>query len=55
VRLLALAAAALVLPMVSFGQLHVIASGGVSGAFGKISPEFEKATGVTVVTTLGAS
>lgn len=40
---------------VLFAQVKVITSGGFRAPFQQIQPEFEKATGITVTTTLGAS
>lgn len=45
----------LALPAVSFAQLKVIASGGFSAAYKELLPEFEKASGITVTTSSGAS
>jgi len=46
---------ALTLPVVSFGQLRVIMSGGFAVAYQELLPEFEKTTGITVSTTRGPS
>ncbi|MGD1092371.1 MAG: substrate-binding domain-containing protein [Bryobacteraceae bacterium] len=48
-------AAILGLPAASFAQVKVIMSGGFSAAYRELLPEFEKATGITVTTTSGAS
>jgi molybdate transport system substrate-binding protein len=45
----------LALPMVAAAQLHVIISGGFSGAYEQLLPEFERSTGIKVVTGSGAS
>src|SRR5580658_5498916 len=37
------------------GQLHVLISGGFSGAYEKLLPEFEQTTGIKVTTGSGAS
>ena len=37
------------------GQLRVLISGGFSGAYGKLLPEFERTTGINVMTGSGAS
>lgn len=42
-------------PAASSAQVKVIISGGFSAAYGRLLPEFEKATGVTVTTTTGGS
>jgi molybdate transport system substrate-binding protein len=41
--------------MVAAAQLHVIISGGFSGAYEQLLPEFERSTGIKVVTGSGAS
>jgi molybdate transport system substrate-binding protein len=43
------------MPAMLCAQLHVIVSGGFSAAFRELSPEFEKATGITLIATPGAS
>jgi molybdate transport system substrate-binding protein len=55
VRLVTAMAAVLALPTASFAQLNVITSGGFSVAYRELLPEFEKATGIRVNTTSGAS
>jgi molybdate transport system substrate-binding protein len=45
----------LAVPAASSAQVRVILSGGFSGAYGKLLPEFEKSSGVTVTTTTGGS
>jgi molybdate transport system substrate-binding protein len=55
IRLASLIAASLGLPTASFAQLNVITSGGFSAAYRELLPEFEKATGIRVNTTAGAS
>jgi molybdate transport system substrate-binding protein len=42
-------------PASSFAQVNVIISGGFSAAYGKLLPEFERSSGVTVTTTTGGS
>jgi molybdate transport system substrate-binding protein len=42
-------------PAASSAQVKVIISGGFSAAFGKLVPEFEKSSGITVTTTTGGS
>jgi molybdate transport system substrate-binding protein len=54
-RLASLIAASFALPTASFAQLNVITSGGFSAAYRELLPEFEKATGIRVNTTSGAS
>jgi molybdate transport system substrate-binding protein len=54
-RLLFVIAAALALPAASRAQLKVMTSGGFSAAFQELQPEFEKATGIKVVVSRGAS
>jgi molybdate transport system substrate-binding protein len=54
-RLKFVVAAALMMPSISSAQLKVIVSGGFSSAFKELSPLFEKANGLTVVATSGAS
>lgn len=49
------AVAILAVPASSSGQVNVIISGGFSAAYGKLLPEFEKSSGVTVTTTTGGS
>jgi len=49
------AVAFLAVPASSSGQVNVIISGGFSAAYGKLLPEFEKSSGVTVTTTTGGS
>ena len=49
------ALAIVVSPATSFAQVKVIISGGFSAAFGKLLPEFEKSSGLTVTTTTGGS
>src|SRR3954471_17792186 len=48
-------AAALALPHASFAQVKVIISGGFSSAYHEMLPEFQRATGIAVTTTSGAS
>src|SRR5262245_39671474 len=42
-------------PAAAMAQVKVIISGGFSAAYGKLLPEFEKSSGVTVTTTTGGS
>jgi molybdate transport system substrate-binding protein len=46
---------ALLLPGPSSAQVNVLISGGFSGPYKQLLPEFEKATGIAVVTGSGAS
>jgi molybdate transport system substrate-binding protein len=55
IRFLLVMAGILVLPASSFSQVKVIMSGGFSAAFREALPEFEKASGISVTTTSGAS
>jgi molybdate transport system substrate-binding protein len=55
VRLIFGIALAVALPNVSLAQINVITSGGFAAALREILPEFEKSTGITVITTRGAS
>lgn len=48
-------AAVFSLPTAAIAQITVITSGGFSAAYREILPEFERATGITVTTTTGAS
>ena len=54
-RLFILAIAMLLWPMLAAAQLNVMISGGFSGAYRKLLPEFEKASGIRVATGSGAS
>lgn len=47
--------AACILPAASFGQLNVITSGGFAAPLREILPDFQKATGIMVITTRGQS
>jgi molybdate transport system substrate-binding protein len=49
------AVAILAVPNASSAQVKVIISGGFSAAYGKLMPEFEKSSGITVTTTTGGS
>jgi molybdate transport system substrate-binding protein len=49
------AVAVLAFPNASSAQVKVIISGGFSAAYGKLVPEFEKSSGITVTTTTGGS
>jgi molybdate transport system substrate-binding protein len=42
-------------PATAFAQVKVIISGGFSAAYGKLLPEFEKSSGITVTTSTGGS
>jgi molybdate transport system substrate-binding protein len=55
INLVLATAAILVWPTASFAQVKVITSGGFSAALRELAPEFEKATGITVTTTIGKS
>ena len=46
---------ALLLPSSAHAQVHVLISGGFRGAYDAVAPEFEKASGLALVTTSGAS
>ena len=48
-------AAALFWPVAASAQLHVLISGGFSGAYEKLLPEFERTSGIKVTTGSGAS
>jgi len=52
---LATALAIVAWPAASYAQVKVIISGGFSAAFGKLLPEFEKSSGISVTTATGAS
>ncbi len=54
-KILTLVCALVGLGAPSFAQVKVITSGGFSAAFEKLQPEFEKATGVKVAVSRGAS
>jgi molybdate transport system substrate-binding protein len=54
-RVIVLAAIALMGPAAASAQLNVMISGGFSGAYEKLLPEFERASGVRVTTGSGAS
>ena len=43
------------LPVLSFGQIKILMSGGFSPAYQELLPEFEKATGITITTLRGPS
>lgn len=43
------------LPVVTLGQLRVLTSGGFSAAFDELLPQFEKSSGITVITERAAS
>src|SRR5215813_6236918 len=49
------AVAVLAFPSASSAQVNVIISGGFSAAYGKLLPEFEKSSGISVTTTTGGS
>src|SRR5262245_35893162 len=42
-------------PLTALAQLKVMISGGFSGAYRQLLPEFEKSTGISVTTGSGAS
>src|ERR1700756_4556844 len=48
-------AAALFWPVAASAQLNVLISGGFSGAYEKLLPEFERTSGIKVTTGSGAS
>ena len=50
-----LAAIAMMSPMLATAQLNVMISGGFSGSYEKLLPEFERASGIQVKTGSGAS
>src|SRR5213082_2783142 len=50
-----LAAALLMCPLVASAQLKVMISGGFSGPYEKLLPEFERTTGIKVATSSGSS
>src|SRR5215468_5220902 len=50
-----LAAIALLSPMLASAQLNVMISGGFSGSYEKLLPEFQRASGIQVKTGSGAS
>src|SRR3954470_2376657 len=54
-RLIVLMAAAVLWPTLARAQLNVIISGGFTGAYEKLLPEFERTSGVRVTTGSGAS
>ncbi len=54
-RFVLVIAVALVLPVLSSGQVKVLMSGGFSVAYQELLPEFERTTGITVTTTRGPS
>ena len=51
----AVAATLLVWPMAASAELKVLMSGGFSGAYGQLLPEFEQTSGIAVKTGTGAS
>ncbi len=54
-RFVLVIAVALALPVLSPGQVKVLMSGGFSVAYQELLPEFERASGITVITTRGPS
>ena len=54
-HVIVLLAALLMCPSVSFAQLKVMISGGFSGPYEQVVPQFEQSTGVKVTTGSGAS
>src|SRR3954447_17651665 len=54
-RLIIFMAAAVLWPALASAQLNVIISGGFTGAYEKLLPEFERTSGVRVTTGSGAS
>src|SRR5450759_2651817 len=55
IRSVLVISALLALPSASFAQVKVITSGGFAAALQEILPEFEKATGITITISRGAS
>jgi len=55
IRSIFVIAAVLALPAASFAQVNVIMSGGFSAAYRELLPDLEKAVGIRVNTTSGAS
>jgi len=54
-RTVVIAFAALVWPQGAFAQMNVLISGGFSGAYERLLPEFERTSGIKVKTGSGAS
>jgi len=54
-RQILFAALAMMCPMLASAQLNVMISGGFSGSYEKLLPEFERASGIKVKTGSGAS
>jgi molybdate transport system substrate-binding protein len=55
VKVIALVATLLMWPLAATAQLNVLISGGFSGPYEQVLPEFERATGIKVVTGSGSS
>jgi molybdate transport system substrate-binding protein len=55
VKLLVLVATLLMSPVAASAQLNVLISGGFSGPYEQVLPEFERTTGVKVITGSGSS
>ena len=55
VNVITLVATLLMWPLAAAAQLSVLISGGFSGPYEKVLPEFERATGVKVITGSGSS
>ena len=55
IRIIVVATTMLVWPAWAHAQLNVMISGGFSGAYNKLLPEFERANGLQVTTGSGAS
>jgi molybdate transport system substrate-binding protein len=54
-KLLSLAIGLLMLPVSAFAQLNVLISGGFSGPYEQLLPQFERANNIKVITGSGAS
>lgn len=55
VKVIALVATLLMWPLAATAQLKVLISGGFSGPYEQLLPEFERATGIKVITGSGSS
>src|SRR5215467_11964509 len=55
VNVISLVATLLMWPLAATAQLNVLISGGFSGPYEQVLPEFERATGIKVVTGSGSS
>ena len=54
-KIISVLAAFLMLPLAASAQLHVLISGGFSGPYEQLLPQFERNTGIKVTTSSGAS